>query len=197
MRRKNEPELPTGPLPDLLKWWRKCKVKGVVIGGLAVAFQGFARTTLDVDAIILLDEPRWQAFLDGGEQFSFHSRIPDPLAFAHEARIFLLNHETSGVDIDLSIGQLEYEKTAIRRADKVKVGKLTVPMATVEDLVVLKALANRPRDLIDIEGLLDATGDFDIAYVRERLEEFAAIMDLPDLAAPLEKLIADRVKGRT
>ena len=32
---KKKPQLPLEVLPDLLSWWRKAKVKGVIIGGLA------------------------------------------------------------------------------------------------------------------------------------------------------------------
>jgi hypothetical protein len=63
-------KLPIAPLRDLLAWWRKTRTKGLVIGGLAIAFRGEPRITRDVDAIVFLEEKRWASFLEKGTQFS-------------------------------------------------------------------------------------------------------------------------------
>ena len=41
--------LPIAPLPDLMRWWQAGHVRGVVIGGLAVALLGRPRVTRDID----------------------------------------------------------------------------------------------------------------------------------------------------
>ena len=192
---KSSDTLPVGPLPDLMKWWRKCKVQGAIIGGLAVALRGFARTTLDVDAVVFIEEAGWPSFLTIGSTYSIESRIPEPLAFAKEASIFLLSHAPSGVDLDITLGQLAYEKLIIRRAVPKKIGKATVPIATVEDLIVLKAVANRPRDLADIQGLLEVNTSIDLAYIREQIEELAAMADLPDAAREFERILTNHLRS--
>jgi hypothetical protein len=44
---------------------------------------------------------------------------------------------------------------AIGRATRIAVGAGSVPVVTVEDLLVMKALAGRPQDEADIRGLVD------------------------------------------
>ena len=138
-------DLPLDPLRDLLAWWRKSRVQGFIIGGLAVGLLGRPRTTQDVDATIFIDEPQWPTFLEKGRDFfTFQSRIVDPLPFARQNRVFLLHHGRSGFDVDLSLGALPFELEALARVQKKKVGRLSVPVPTYEDLIVMKAVANRP-----------------------------------------------------
>jgi predicted nucleotidyltransferase len=189
---KTKPILPIGPLRDLLAWWRKAQIRGVIIGGLAVAFRGKARTTRDVDAVIFLEGVRLSNFLGLGERFSFQPRIPDALAYARENRVLLLHHGASNVRVDLSLGALPFENAVLERAQTVKVGRLAVPVATVEDLLVLKAIANRTVDKGDMEGLLDLNADVDIAYVRRHLMEFAGVLEMPEVLDDFDRMMSRR-----
>jgi hypothetical protein len=193
---KTSAELPVGPLRDLLAWWRKTKTKGLIVGGLAVALLGRRRTTQDVDKIVFVEEDRWPAFLKNGERFSFQSRIPDPLAFARKNRVFLVHHENSGIDVDLSLGALPFERQALERVQKVKIGRISAPIATPEDLIILKAIANRPKDRIDIEGLLERCAELDYAYIRKPVDEFARFLEIPGIFQDLDRMLLKHEKER-
>ncbi|MEX0669466.1 MAG: hypothetical protein WD060_03295 [Pirellulales bacterium] len=52
-----------------------------------------------------------------------------------------------------------FEYEAIGRATRLVVGSGSVPVFTVEDLLVMKALARRPQDEADIRGLVDLHHD--------------------------------------
>ncbi len=156
MGKKSRVVLPVAPLPDLVKWWQSQHVPGLVIGGLAVALLGRARVTRDVDALVLLAEERWPAFLEAGIAFGFLPRQPDVLAFARKARVLLLRHQPTGIDVDVALGCLPFEEEAVARATAVRVAGVSVPLPTPEDLIIMKAVAHRDRDLLDIEGLLAA-----------------------------------------
>jgi hypothetical protein len=186
---KSSPELPLGPVRDLLAWWRKAKVEGLIIGGLAVAFLGRPRTTRDVDAIIFLEEDQWLSFLKKGEAFSFLSRLPDPLPFARQNRMLLVRHEKSAIDVDLSLGALPFEWDALKRVKMVRIGRLSVPLPTPEDLIILKAIANRPKDEIDIDGLLDSNDDVDLARIRKHVDEFAQALEMPELYETIDRML--------
>lgn len=62
----------------------------------------------------------------------------------------------------------------------------------VEDLLIMKAVAHRPRDLQDIEGLLDAHPEADVDSVRTWVREFAAATAMSDLIDDFEQLLARR-----
>lgn len=179
-------------LRDLLKWWRHEKISGILIGGVAVAILGRPRATRDIDALLWLDEKQWLGFLQAGQQFGFVARLPDPLAFAREARMLLVTHVRSAVDIDMSLGSLAFERQAVERRIEMKVAQLKLPLATPEDLIVMKAVAQRPRDLADIDGLIDAHPKLDRRRIRKHLRDFAGQLDAPEMFEDLEARFAQR-----
>lgn len=194
---KRSLKLPVGPIPDLLKWWKKAGVEGIIIGGLAVAIHTRARSTQDIDAVILLDESGWEKFLSTGKSFSFEGRYDNTLAFARESRVFLLRHAPTDTRIDLSIGALPFEEEALRRAIRVKYGRLSIPIATVEDLMIMKAVAGRDQDRMDIIRIIQDFENLDLEYIRGHLKNFATILDTPEVLTTVEHLLAtSKRKGR-
>lgn len=191
-----EPALPLGLLKDLLAWWRKTRTRGFIIGGLAVSLRADPRVTRDVDAVIVLDKKRWHAFLEKGTEFHFYPRIPEPLDFAERNRIFLLHHERSKIDLDLSVAGVSFEIEALQRAKKVRIGRLQVPVATAEDLIVLKAVARRHIDWADIEKLLAYGEDLDIAYIRKQVDQLAQMLEAPEIYEELDRRLVEFTKTR-
>jgi predicted nucleotidyltransferase len=57
--------------------------------------------------------------------------------------------------VDLAIGMSGFEREVISRATRMAVGADSVRVVTVEDLLVMKALAGRPQDDVDLRGLVD------------------------------------------
>ena len=87
----SSPEAPLIPLlaalRDLMRWFEKSEVPGIVIGGVAASLLGRPRFTRDVDALVLLDPEQWKDFLEFGEQCGFAARRPDALRFASRTRL--------------------------------------------------------------------------------------------------------------
>jgi hypothetical protein len=52
-----------------------------------------------------------------------------------------------------------------------------VRFASLEDLVIHKIVAGRPRDLEDIESVLLKNPRYDAAFIRECLKEFDLALD--------------------
>jgi hypothetical protein len=59
---------------------------------------------------------------------------------------------------------------------------------SAEDLVVLKAFADRPKDWLDIEGVVVRQSQLDWSIVRDELAPLAALKEAPDLGPRLERL---------
>jgi len=188
--------LPVDPLRDLVAWWQSEEVPGLVIGGLAVALLGRPRVTRDVDVLVLLAEERWGAFLDAGSAFGFLPRQPDALAFAEQARVLLLRHEPTAIDVDVVLGCLPFEEEAVARAVVMEVAGVSVPLPTPEDLIIMKAIAHRDRDMLDIEGLLAAHPELDLHRVRRWVRAFADALETPDLYDDLEQRLERGTHGR-
>jgi hypothetical protein len=162
--------------------WRSC-----LIGGLAVLRWGEPRVTVDVDLTLLTGfsgEDRYSTLLL--ERFA--PRIDDALAFARVNRVLLLR-ASSGVGLDIALGGLPFEEAAVERST-VFTFPPDVPLRTcsAEDLLVFKAFADRPKDWVDIDGIIiRQAGALDWAYVRNQLAPLATLKDAPELLQRLDQ----------
>jgi hypothetical protein len=181
---------------DLVAWSQSEGVPLVLVGGVAVSLLGRPRVTRDVDAVVFLAEDRWAAFLASGAAFGFFPRASDVLAFAQQTRVLLVAHQPSGIDADLSFAALPFEEEMRARATTADIGGAPVPLPTPEDLIILKAVAHRPRDLADIEGLLDAQPRLDLRRVRRWVRQFAEVLEAPELLADVEAILRARGQRR-
>ncbi|MGA7562804.1 MAG: hypothetical protein WBW55_06330 [Desulfobaccales bacterium] len=181
-------------LRHLTAWLQAEQVRGVVIGGVAASLWGRPRLTRDVDALVLLEEGRWGDFLAAGAGHGFLPRRADALAFARETRVLLMRHGESGIDLDLVFGSLPFEKEAAIRAKWVDLGGVAIPLSSPEDLIVMKAVAHRPRDLEDIAAILAAQPELNVRRVRRWLREFSGALAMPEILNDLEALLSQRRK---
>lgn len=167
--------------------WQFC-----IIGGLAVARWGEPRTTLDADMTLLTgwgdEEPYVSALLG-----HFESRIPDAHDFALNRRVLLIR-ASNGKDVDIALGALPFEAEMVRRAVLLEFAPgIVLPCCTAEDLFVMKAFADRPRDWIDAGSVLVRQPDFDKEYALGHLSELCELKEAPEILARARKLLEEGV----
>ena len=178
------------PLETLLLFLEKEKIPHVLIGGIAVSQLSEPRLTADIDVLALLDDDnRIQNILDDAAHYGFTPRLKDAAQFARKNRVLLLEHQSTGIPIDISLGVLPFEMEVVDRRSSVKAGDLVLPLPTVEDLIILKAVAHRPLDLADINALLDAHKDTDHERILRIVSEFAEVLEMPEILDDLRKLL--------
>lgn len=162
--------------------WRFC-----FIGGLAVQRWGEPRETVDVDLTLLTgfgDEDRFVSTLIA----HFDPRIDDAVDFARANRVLLLRAR-SGVGLDIALGGLAFEETAVDRSSLFTF-PTDIPLRTcsAEDLLVLKAFADRPKDWVDVDGILiRQAGRIDWEYVRRQLAPLAELKEAPEILVTLDE----------
>ena len=81
-----------------------------------------------------------------------------------------MSNDKKNFIVDIQTAKTDYQIGVIQRAANTTAG---LAVATVEDLIVLKLIANRPRDLRDIDKLLE-WNNVDWAYI----EHWAEIWDV-------------------
>jgi hypothetical protein len=81
--------------------------------------------------------------------------------------------------LEIQAAKTELQRSVIQRAIRAEDG---VRVATPEDLIVLKLIANRPKDQVDLLGLVELAG-LDWPYV----ERWAAEWEVLDLLRRLRK----------
>lgn len=159
-----------------------------IIGGVALQYWGEPRFTQDLDLTVLVepgDERRLAEFLV--EKFA--PRISDAVEFSLQTRVLLLR-VSGACDVDISFGLPGYESELMNRRIDYQIGDgRLVKLCSAEDLVILKMLASRPRDLEDVEGILLRQGPkMDRRYIRMWLREFSEVLENCQLVESFERL---------
>jgi hypothetical protein len=164
----------------------------MVIGGVAASILGRPRLTQDIDALAILQESDWQRAIDAAVRFGIFPRIADALEFAQRSRVLLMRHAQSAINLDITFGGLPFEESAVESSQLHDVGGIHVKLPRVEDLLVMKAIARRPKDLEDIRGLLSAHPRADIAAARRWIREFSIATGMSDMLLEFDRLVEQR-----
>lgn len=166
----------------------------MIIGGIAVIARGVRRFTTDIDAAVRGDAITIERLLTVLAPHGIAPRIEGAAAFAQENLVLLLRHVPTGVDLDVSLAWSPFEQEALAASTKASFGRVRAPMSTPEDLVVFKAIAGRPKDVEDAEGLLVLHPSIDIARTRQRVAELAELAEAPELVQSFDAMAA-RARG--
>ncbi len=168
-------------LAEITAFCDELSIPYMLIGGLAMAAWDEPRATLDVDLSIWIEPDRQESTLKRLFR-SFQALPPDPFRFASETRVCPLL-SSSGVRIDVVLGVLPIEREAIARARTMAIGGRTIRVASVEDLLLMKLVSERPRDREDAERLLRRFGGtLDREYLMPLLENLAEALGRPEIA---------------
>lgn len=161
-----------------------------VIGGIALQFWGEPRFTRDID--ITVQDRLELAELVRIATEAFGSRVSDPSTFAKDTRMLLLN--IGEVNVDVALALRGYQDVLFERIYACEIGpEQRLHICSAEDLIIHKALAGRPQDLSDIEGVVVRQGDrIDARYVRLWLRKFADALDDPEILGRFERAYARR-----
>ena len=163
--------------------WQYC-----FIGGIANQRWGQPRTTIDVDLTLLAGLGTEETFVD--ELLSHYSaRIPDPRSFALQHRVLLLQ-SPGGIGIDISLGAIPFEEKMVARASRYEfLPGVSLLTCSPEDLIVLKAFADRSQDWLDVEGVLvRQKGLLDWDHILSELTPLARLKEDPVILTHLQRL---------
>jgi hypothetical protein len=158
-------------LEALLGRLARAEVDFVVVGGVAVAFQGYGRATKDLDITYATDATNLQRLGDVLMALNAKLRgisedvpfVPDGRTLAR-TRLLTLDTDEGGLDLLADPPGAPPYATMRSRADRVDFDGIVIAVAALDDLLAMKRAAGRPQDLVDIEALevarrLRALGD--------------------------------------
>lgn len=92
--------------------------------------------------------------------------------------------------IDLALGGLPYEEGVVDRASDFQfIPGITLRTCSAEDLIILKAFADRTRDWADIEGILLRRGsELDWKFIYTQLQPLCELKESPEILQRLRGL---------
>jgi hypothetical protein len=138
-------------------------VSWVVMGAVAAnRYRREVRLTGDLDLLVASHGSNGLGALEA----SFENAGWSVRRGSADGAILRLRHATLGA-VDLVLAETEYQREAIERAAS-EVSGAGVPLRVlrIEDVLVHKLIAGRPRDLADIEDILARRPELDETYVQ-------------------------------
>ena len=138
---------------DFLKLCNRHRVEYLLIGGYAVAFHGYPRTTADMDIFIARNTENAARMNTVLREFGFDvPELSDDLFLKDESTIIRLGLPPLRIEIMMSISGVDfkecYEKKVIFRD-----GDLTINIIDIASLKKNKKASGRHKDLSDLDYL--------------------------------------------
>ena len=160
-----------GAIGRIAAFFEQAGVAYAVIGAHAVNAWIEPRLTADIDVTALL-EPEALARLEAAfAAAGMHLTHAEGRGLPSGPDFVRFGSVEGAVVVEIQAAKTELQRTLIERAILSEDG---VRVATPEDLIVLKLIANRAKDQIDLLGLV-ALPSLDWAYVERRATEWEVL----------------------
>lgn len=167
-----------------------------LFGAQAALLYGVARFTADVDVTVHLRGKDPKALVEALSTAGFQMRVVGE-DFIERTRVLPALHTATGIPVDIVLAGPGIEELFLERAEAHDLEGVRVPVACAEDILVMKVLADRPKDIEDVVAILAAhPNDLDLTLVRSTLGLLEEALGQSDLLPVLERAI-ERVSGRT
>ena len=151
---------------ELLQSLTDARVDYVLVGGLAVQLHGYMRSTFDIDLVLAMNNDNLARFIDVAMRHGLTPGIPVPIESLRDAAqieqwhrekgmlaFSLREPQAGGGVVDVIVRpEVSFERLMANAVAGDLFGR-HVPIASIDDLLVMKRVANRPKDRLDIEAL--------------------------------------------
>ena len=160
----------------------------MVIGGQAVQLYGEARMTQDIDITLGIGTEGLARVMDVCRACGLNIRTNAPVELVRDTMVLPAIEEKTGIRVDFVFSLTDYERQAIERGRLVELGGTEVRFAALEDLIIHKLVAERPRDIEDVRIILARNPGFDRAYTELWLRRFSETLSR-DISSVLRRLL--------
>lgn len=153
-------------IAELLQSLSDGQVQYVLVGGLAVQLHGFLRSTFDIDLVLAMNDENLVRFIAVANQFGLVPAIPAPIdSLRNTSQIDQWHREKGMLAFALREPQIGGSVVDVLIRPDVPFDKLManavvgelfarqVWIASIDDLLVMKRIANRPKDQLDVVAL--------------------------------------------
>ena len=83
---------------------------------------------------------------------------------------------------------MPFEEEMVERGIVQSTSTLSIRLPTPEDLIIMKAVAHRPKDLEDIRTIIDKNPKLDVDRIRQWTKSFADVLETPGLWTDVEDM---------
>jgi hypothetical protein len=179
----------------------KLQLRFAVGGAIANNYWGIVRATKDIDCLISLPAIKYQSFADALTALKCTMRDRDQHVAITVQRLLeqvqnrkLIECYREQIRIELFVPAVPLQDEILRRAIPVRFGSREIPITSAEDMILLKLVFHRAKDLQDVRGILWLQrGKLDLNYLRlwsTRTHE-------PNVQEELDRLISEYSRSST
>lgn len=154
---------------EIFKALNKHKVRYLVVGGVAVNLHGIQRATADLDLIVALDVENLGKFVKTMNSLGFRPKVPvaaedfcnpeNRKRWKDEKgmKVFsFYDPRDPFVPVDIFVYEpMPFDEMNSRRELR-RAFDISIPIASIDDLIILKTEAGRPKDMYDLDALKEA-----------------------------------------
>lgn len=148
--------------------FNKTKIQYLIVGGLAVNLYGYNRFTGDIDILLALDKENLVKMEKLMKKMGYNARLPVEIQELQNTQKLknwikekglkaytFINDKHPQLSIDILVEEsLDFQKKFKDKTD-IKVWDIELPVISFENLISMKKKANRDKDLLDIQALLE------------------------------------------
>lgn len=159
-------------LENIAKALDAYRIQYMIIGGQAVLLYGEPRLTKDIDITLGVGPDLLETLKLIIKDLGLKILVRDTEDFVRRTLVLPTLDEESGFRVDFIFSFSPYERQAMQRVKTVEMGGAKVRFASVEDLIIHKVIAGRPRDIEDAKNVLLKNPNIDKEYILKWLKEF-------------------------
>lgn len=151
---------------DIFKTLNEEDVRYLIVGGMAVNLYGYVRMTVDLDIMVDLDEENLKRLIKTMERMNCQPKVPvKPIDFTSRQKreewikekgavVFtFIDFSDPVIHIDIFLRNPVDFKKAYQSRTTIHLKSIPLSLISIDDLIELKRLSGRPRDLEDIQHL--------------------------------------------
>ncbi|MBP7819616.1 hypothetical protein KA036_02145 [Candidatus Gracilibacteria bacterium] len=152
---------------DLFTALEGAGISYLIVGGVAVNLYGYLRFTSDIDILISLDLENLVKLDQLMKSLGYIERLPVKILDLADEKKLTSYIEEKGLkaytyiggqgfrlDLDIIIEESLNFQSFFCNATMIRSWDLSLPVISIDDLMKMKVVANRDKDLLDLEALI-------------------------------------------
>ncbi|HUW26162.1 MAG TPA: hypothetical protein VMW07_06505 [Gallionella sp.] len=153
-------------IAELLQSLSEGKVQYVLVGGLAVQLHGYMRSTFDIDLVLAMTDENLARFIAVAKRYGLVPSIPVSINSLRDANqieqwhrekgmlaFALREPQVGGGIVDILVRPNVPFEQLMANAVAGQLFAQKIWIASIDDLLTMKRIANRPKDRLDITAL--------------------------------------------
>jgi hypothetical protein len=137
---------------DLLKFLNEESVEYLVVGGMAVNYHGYHRSTGDLDLWVAITPENQEHLATALTKFGFSSQSVARRPLLERPKFIRIGQPPIRVEIHSDISGVQFQD-CFPRAERCMVGDVEVRIISLKDLRANKRATGRTKDRADLEAL--------------------------------------------